>query len=138
MTATLKLPYCLQGEQLVHIGAVANGLACECVCPGCGARLVARNQGTVKAAHFAHYKAVGLQTALHLAAKEVFLQHQTFRLPGAAGIIGFHTDHFARQEYFGSFDSDAASYQHSNLRLISLRRTYASITLGIIMLTYDT
>lgn len=116
MAATLKLPYGLQSGQLVHIGAVANGLACECVCPGCGARLVARNQGTVKAAHFAHYKApecaVGLQTALHLAAKEVFLQHQTFRLPGATGIIGFHADHFAKKEYFGSFDFDAASYQH--------------------------
>lgn len=115
MATTLKLPYGLQGERLVHIGEVANGLACNCVCPGCGAQLVARNQGMVKAAHFAHYKApecaVGLQTALHLAAKEVFLQHQTFRLPGAAGIIGFHADYFAKKEYFGTFDFDAASYQ---------------------------
>lgn len=129
MASTLKLPYGLQGNQLLHIKDVPNGLACACVCPGCGARLVARNQGKVKTAHFAHYQApecaTGLQTALHLAAKEVFLQQQTFRLPGAAGIIGFHAEHFDKQAYFGSFAYDAASYQHAVENRLDLDCEYA-------------
>lgn len=117
MATPLKLPYGLRGQQLLHIGEVANGLACDCVCPGCGARLVARNNGKLKIAHFAHHQApecaTGLQTALHLAAKDVFLQHRTFRLPGAAGIIGFHADNFEAEPYFAGFDFEAGGYQHA-------------------------
>lgn len=59
----------------------------------CGAQLVARNQGQQKVSHFAHHQALecpfGLQTALHLAAKDLFLQHRTFCLPGASGTFEF-------------------------------------------------
>ncbi|TVT36748.1 hypothetical protein FNT36_24865 [Hymenobacter setariae] len=115
MAATLKLPYGLRDGQLLHIADVANGLACACVCPGCGARLVARNQGKVKVAHFAHHQApecaTGLQTALHLAAKDVFTQHSTFWLPGAAGFTGFRADNFQADDYFASFSFRAQPYQ---------------------------
>jgi hypothetical protein len=109
MATTLKLPYGLQNGRLLHITEVANGLACECVCPSCGAKLVARNQGQLKAPHFAHHQApdcpFGVQTALHLAAKDIFLQHQTFCLPGASGTFEFTDD------YWASFVFDASFYQ---------------------------
>lgn len=109
MSTTLKLPYGLRDGQLLHIAEVANGLACACTCPGCGARLIARNQGQRKVAHFAHHQApecpYGLQTAIHLAAKDVFLNYQAFRLPGVAGRFDFTAD------YWASFDFDASDYR---------------------------
>jgi hypothetical protein len=111
-----RLPYGLRDGRLLSANEVANGLACECLCPGCGARLVARNQGQYRTPHFAHYQAPecahGLQTALHLAAKDIFLQHRTFCLPGADGIIGFHATGFDKAAYFAGFDFPAAEYQH--------------------------
>ena len=105
----LKLAYGLREERLLHITKVANGLACACTCPGCRARLVARNQGTRKVPHFAHYQAPecahGLQTALHLAAKDIISRHRQFRLPGAAGTFTF-TDNF-----WASFTFNAAHYE---------------------------
>jgi hypothetical protein len=109
MATALKLPYGLRDGQLLHISEVANGLGCACTCPGCGARLVARNQGQRKVAHFAHHQApecpYGLQTAIHLAAKEVFLKYHAFCLPGAAGHFDFTPD------YWASFDFDASFYE---------------------------
>lgn len=42
--------------ELRHVTEVANGKACKCVCPDphCGQRLIARNAGTKRIAHFAH------------------------------------------------------------------------------------
>ncbi len=81
MAATLKLLYGLRDGQLSHIADVVNGLACACVCLGCNARLVGRNQGKVKATHFTYHQTPGctprIQTALHLTAKEVFAHHST-------------------------------------------------------------
>ena len=63
---------------------VARGLACECVCPCCREAVIAR-QGDIREWHFAH--AVdsdcegGLETALHLAAKQLFLEHRGMTLP---------------------------------------------------------
>lgn len=41
---------------LRHVDAVANGKACDCVCPDphCGQRLIAKNGGEKKIHHFAH------------------------------------------------------------------------------------
>ncbi len=41
---------------LRHVDEVANGRACDCVCPDprCGQRLIAKNGGTKKIHHFAH------------------------------------------------------------------------------------
>lgn len=110
MATRLKLPYGLHDERLLHISEVANGLACACTCPGCGARLVARNQGTRKVPHFAHYQAPecahGLQTALHLAAKDIISRHRRFALPGVSGRFAFN------DRFWASFTFDAAHYKH--------------------------
>lgn len=82
------------GERNGHIyGAneVRNGRACECVCPSCGAELVAK-QGAEKAWHFAHYPGadparinacMGGETALHKYAKQVLVDSvgKVFRFP---------------------------------------------------------
>jgi hypothetical protein len=113
MASKLLLPFGLRQGQLVTAEAVANGLACQCECPGCGARLVARNQGVKKAPHFAHHQAPecthGLETALHLLAKEVFNRAQRFRLPGTKGELSFSP------AYLGSFSFDATPYQNGIL-----------------------
>ena len=94
MATQLKLPYGQRGSQLLHISQVENGLACACTCPSCGAALIARNAAkNVKVAHFAHYQALecttGLQTAIHLAAKNIIAQHKLLRLPGASGYFRY-------------------------------------------------
>ncbi len=77
-------PFGLKDGVLVHVDEVPRGLACGCVCPGCGGRLVAR-KGMVMAHHFAHAKgedcAVGYETALHIAAKDALMEHRQITLP---------------------------------------------------------
>jgi hypothetical protein len=109
MASQLKLPYGLRDGQLWHISQVATGLACGCTCPGCGALLVARNSaGNVKVAHFAHYQALecttGLQTAIHLAAKDIIAQHKQLCLPGLSGYLTF------TPAFWASFSFEAQPY----------------------------
>lgn len=63
---------------------VARGLACECVCPCCGDAVIAR-QGDIREWHFAHAAESdcegGLETALHLAAKQLLLEHCGMTVP---------------------------------------------------------
>ena len=79
-----KMTYALQAGVLKHISTVPNGLACDCICPACKSRLVAR-KGQKKQAHFAHYKIYecigGYETSLHLLAKEVLEKEQCFSIP---------------------------------------------------------
>ena len=79
-----KLPYGLKDGQLVHISLVPKGLNCNCVCPGCGHALIAR-KGEKTIHHFAHAQhgecAKGLETALHLSAKEILEKHNKMKLP---------------------------------------------------------
>lgn len=57
-----------------HIIEVPNGLACQCICPGCGSPLIAR-QGNIKwcFAHSVNNDCNG-ETALHKAAKQILVQ----------------------------------------------------------------
>lgn len=109
MPTPILLPVGLRNQQLVAATEVATGLACGCTCPGCGARLVARNRGQRKQAHFAHYQApecaYGVETALHLLAKEVFSRAPRVLLPGSRGEVGFSP------AYLASFPFAADRYQ---------------------------
>lgn len=73
--------------RLVSIRDVSRGLACNCTCPGCDRRMVARTKDDKRAAHFAHHGVAGLtctsagETALHKFAKEVVDQRLEFMLP---------------------------------------------------------
>ena len=79
-----KLPYALQNNILVSIEDVERGLACNCICPGCGSNLMAK-KGRINIHHFAHYKEDacigGIETALHLAAKEIIQKQKRIVLP---------------------------------------------------------
>lgn len=80
----LKVPFGLKNGRLYAPNAVDNGLACGCTCPECGARLVA-NHPESKVDYFSHYAAEncvgGYETALHLAAKQVLLDHKKILVP---------------------------------------------------------
>ena len=65
--------------EIVSVKEVQNGLRCNCYCPQCSARLVAKNRSTEHViAHFAHLpghsndacKSAG-ETALHKLAKDI-------------------------------------------------------------------
>ncbi|HET7896257.1 MAG TPA: competence protein CoiA family protein, partial [Flavisolibacter sp.] len=79
-----KLPYGLKDEFLVTIDQVESGLACRCVCPCCGERLLAKKGKTILH-HFAHYHSPecrgGLETPLHRLCKEIIQQQKVFTLP---------------------------------------------------------
>lgn len=89
-----KLPYALRDTKLVHISEAERGLACDCICPSCQSPLIAR-KGNVRQHHFAHYSSVnceyGLETALHLAAKEQLARSRQITLPSVR--VTFSTSH---------------------------------------------
>lgn len=69
---------------LFFIDEVDRGLGCDCFCPHCGSRLIAR-KGELNRHHFAHYNAdncgKGVETALHLLGKQILLAEKQLRLP---------------------------------------------------------
>lgn len=71
-------------DRIRSVEEVARGLACECVCPSCGDAVIAR-QGDIREWHFAHAAdsdcKSGLETALHLAAKQLLLEHRGMTVP---------------------------------------------------------
>lgn len=75
---------------IVHIDDVPSGLACECFCPDCGARLEAR-KGSVNRHHFSHDQrdakfqncSYGPETELHLALKRLLQQKMKAIIPTA-------------------------------------------------------
>lgn len=79
-----NLIYALKDGKVVHISEVESGLVCGCVCPACGEKLVAK-KGARVAHHFAHYSGYtceyGLETSLHLVAKEIISQAKKFVIP---------------------------------------------------------
>jgi len=85
MAKQLNLIYAIsESGSIVHISEVTSGLSCNCVCPACGSRLIAK-KGKRKAKHFAHEASsnceYGYETSLHMAAKEILLSAQTMMIP---------------------------------------------------------
>lgn len=83
--ADVLLPF---GQRLdgtiVHVSAVERGLACACVCPGCGGRLVA-HKGERKEHHFQHHSSApcagAFESALHKLAKQILDRELKLMLP---------------------------------------------------------
>ena len=70
------LTYALNSDnRLMYINDVPNGLECNCICPGCKEKLIAKNDGKVREHHFAHASnkecITGYQTMIHLLAKDI-------------------------------------------------------------------
>lgn len=87
-----QLPYGMRDGVLTHISDVPNGLACGCACAACGRPLVAK-KGRVRQHHFAHANGsecqYGLETALHLAAKEILEARKEIFLPDV--VVDFYS-----------------------------------------------
>ncbi len=92
MAAALQIPFGLRLDgRLVEVAQVERGLACNCTCPGCGERLLAK-KGEKNVQHFAHLPgsecASGAETALHLAAKQLVADKGWIRLPALPVSVG--------------------------------------------------
>lgn len=76
--------YAIKEGKTIHISEVESGLKCDCICPACAERLIAR-KGTKVIHHFAHRSTVeceyGYQTSLHLAAKEIISENMQINVP---------------------------------------------------------
>lgn len=83
MKSTLLVPFGLKGDKLYEPTQVDNGKACGCVCPACKNPLVAKQKA--KTPHFAHAQdencSRGLETAVHLAVKQIIAEKMKVRLP---------------------------------------------------------
>lgn len=81
-----KLTYGIDSEtkKLIHIKDTLRGLRCDCICPNCGAHLLAK-QGEKNEWHFAHYNApecTGAQmTIIHRMAQEILVESCCVMLP---------------------------------------------------------
>ena len=91
-----------------HVNEVESGLACNCYCPHCRARLIAINskpEGESKAHHFAHERGSDCvwsdESSLHKLAKEVLAEEQKIMLPVLQG------ENVARQLEFDSVEQEA-------------------------------
>lgn len=84
-----KLPFGLRNEKLVHISELnkeERGLKCNCNCPSCGDKLIAR-MGKQNINHFAHSNSDcknGVESALHLWAKELIKNANQIIIPRLA------------------------------------------------------
>jgi hypothetical protein len=111
------LPFVLKEGQLLHISDVEKGLNCECVCPSCGHPLVAR-KGEKIIHHFAHHKGkeceYGLETTLHLAAKEILAEHKRIILPEVKLDMNDHSNRWiiSKEKEIGFDEVILESYQN--------------------------
>lgn len=80
----LNLVYALKDNEIVSVDDVESGLKCGCICPACGAPLVAK-KGSKMMHHFSHYAGqnceYGYETSLHLAAKSILLHSKEIIIP---------------------------------------------------------
>lgn len=83
--APVGIPFGLKNGVLIPIEEAANGLSCDCTCPKCNNKLIAKNEGKKNQPHFAHYnerQCMGArETSIHLMAKEIFLKEKRLILP---------------------------------------------------------
>lgn len=84
MKKITHLFFTLRAGEWVHISVVPRGKACACVCPGCGAELIAK-KGVRNLHHFAHAHGQvcthPLETTLHRLAKALLVNKKHIYTP---------------------------------------------------------
>lgn len=84
MVKHTNLIYALKDGEITSICDAPSGLKCGCICPACGAKLVAR-KGQKRMHHFAHHAdencEYGYESSLHLAAKDILSSSQKMIIP---------------------------------------------------------
>ena len=88
----------------IHINQIDeshNGLACNCTCPICGERLIARKGHGGKTPHFAHQQDSPCthpeyikQSTIHAMAEQIFLEEKEISLPPLSMPAGNYIAHF--------------------------------------------
>lgn len=81
-----SIVYGKKAGKLIHISEVENGLACDCICPECSAKFVAKNNPlNITIPHFAHYNETeckgGLESWIHSLAKDVIFSRKRVLVP---------------------------------------------------------
>lgn len=88
----------------IHINQIDeshNGLACNCTCPICGEKLIARKGHGGKTPHFAHQQCSPCthpeyikQSTIHAMAEQIFLEEKEINLPSLSKQAGNYIAHF--------------------------------------------
>lgn len=116
MPPMLRVPFGWKDERLWEPRQVPNGKACGCICPACRRRLIAKQNHTTP--HFAHAPgddcAKAVETAIHLAAKQLIADRQALRLP----VLRF-INPYARA--FGEIPQPEVIYVERTIPLTSVR-----------------
>ncbi len=124
----MKLAYGLKDGRLTHIDVVDRGKACGCVCPACGAPLVA-HKGEKVAHHFKHQGDQSCpyvtETTLHLLAKEIVEEGRTFRIPIVRAEA--YADDLANERHIASREITKAHRQ------LTIDRVWSEHVLGAIV-----
>lgn len=80
----IPLPYGLQNDYVVTIDEVLSGLDCNCQCPACSEKLIAR-KGPFMVHHFAHQTNIdcnkGVEATLHILCKEIIAKEKRITIP---------------------------------------------------------
>lgn len=137
-----NLIYALKDGVITSISDVPSGLKCGCVCPACGAALVAR-KGTKIMHHFAHYAGenceYGYETSLHMAAKEVLSRSKRIVIPAvyvdfpqsgkARTLVSqekeIEIDHVELEKSFGDVIPDVVVYSGGKKFFVEIFVTHA-------------
>lgn len=129
------LVYAINAEgALVHIDNVPNGLACNCVCPYCKDKLIAKNGGEINAHSFAHCSGAdcigAAESVLHLLAKEVLCEEKVIALPDRPGCTPnglLRLDRVEKEEYYPELKlrPDCVGYYDDKQIWIEFKRTHA-------------
>ena len=123
------LQYGIKDNKLVHISEVEKGLECNCICPACKSKLIAKKENKV-IHHFAHYNAdeceYGYQTALHLAAKEILFNAKEMIIPSL----------FLKFPYTNRSSIKIFDEQRITIDNIELEKTYNDIVPDIVVYSH--
>ena len=111
--------------ETTHISEAENGLKCACICPTCGGALIAK-QGKIVEHHFAHVSGDecqhAVETALHLAAKDILAVRKEFVLPA----VEIHSRYTSRR-------TAIAPQQRYSIESVAVERKLGSIIPDVIV-----
>ncbi len=99
------IPYGLRGDNCIHITELEkheSGLSCNCTCPSCGEKLIAKSLSGKYQAHFAHSRLTNCNTAaesgLHLKAKEIIKNTRCVSAPPLDAKISHKVEFICREK----------------------------------------
>lgn len=117
-----------ESQALVHVDQVQKGLKCGCFCPHCGAKLYAKNGGTIREHHFAHEHGAecegAYESSMHLLAKEILQGAGCIMLPESwdvskpSGLVKIHNVEIEKWDNQYSIRPDAECIMDNGQRLL--------------------